>query len=305
MPYEITISDPSGELEATYVPEVGMIGNSLRHHGEELYHQGHGLAAYLDRAATFANPLLHPWANRLSEWEFELAGRRVTLDPHSRIAHKDGATGTPIHGLVAGSSHWSVVDADRDSLTAELDFAAVPEYMAAFPFAHLVRFRAGFRQGALVIDVTVEATGDHAVPVSFGFHPYFTLPGSDRRDWELQIPVARQALVDERMIPTGESLEIAPGQLDGPLGERTFDSGYDRLLGAEPVFSVADETRKIAVTHLSGYPVGQVYTPEDAHFICYEPMTAPVNALVSDHELPWVQPGESFTASYSIAVTSS
>ena len=37
MAYEITIADPDGTLEATFVPEAGMIGSSLRHEGEELF----------------------------------------------------------------------------------------------------------------------------------------------------------------------------------------------------------------------------------------------------------------------------
>jgi aldose 1-epimerase len=304
MPYEITISDPSGELEATFIPETGMVHNSLRHHGEELLHQVGGLARYVSQGSVFANCLLHPWANRLSEWEFDLAGRRVKLDPNVPITHRDGATGTPIHGLLGGSPHWSVVDADRNTVTAQLDFAAVPEYMAAFPFAHLIRYTATVADAVLKIDFTVYATGDQAVPVSFGFHPYLTLPNSDRRSWELKIPVARQALVDERMIPTGETVAIAPGELDGPLGDRTFDTGYDRLLddGVNTAFSVADDQRRITLTHCDGYPIGQVYTPEEAHFICYEPMTAPVNALITGEGLRWVEPGEDFTASYSISV---
>ena len=218
MTYEITISDPDGELEATFVPEVGMIGSSLRHEGEELLYQGGGLQAYADHGSTFALPLLHPWANRLRSWEFELDGRRVVLDPDSPITHRDAATGTPIHGLLTASPYWQVMDAERSVLVAELDFGAVPEYVAAFPFPHRVRYMASISGGTLTVAFAVIATGDVAVPVSFGFHPYLTLPGSIRRNWQMELPVARQALVDERMIPTGETESIARGALDGPLG---------------------------------------------------------------------------------------
>ena len=86
------------------------------------------------------------------------------------------------------------------------------------------------------------------MPVSFGFHPYLTLPGSIRRNWQVELPVARQALVDEHMIPTGETESIARGVLDGPLGNRTFDTGYDRLHGVVPEFTLADDRRQIALT---------------------------------------------------------
>jgi galactose mutarotase-like enzyme len=279
-----------------------MIGASLRHEGEELLHQGNGLQAYAEHDSTFALPLLHPWANRLASWDFELEGRHVVLDPESPITHRDSATGTPIHGLLGASPHWKVTDADRGLLIAELDFAAVPEYMAAFPFPHLVRYRASIEGTTLTVAFAVIASGEIPVPISFGFHPYLTLPGSDRRGWELEIPVARQALVGERMLPTGESLPVAPHEIDGPLAERTFDDGYPDLRGERPEFVLADERRRIALTHVSGYPVAQVYAPEASQFICYEPMTAPVDALISGQDLGWVQPGDEFEAIFTISV---
>ena len=303
MAYEITIADEAGALEATFVPELGMIGSSLRHHGEELLHQGDGLDAYATRGSTFALPLLYPFANRVSAWDFELAGRRVELDPDSPVTHRDGATGTAIHGLLAASPHWTLADADRHTLTAELDFGAVPEYIAAFPFPHRVRYRAALSEETLTLAFTIVADRGIAIPVSFGFHPYLTLPGSDRDSWELEIPVAREALGDERMIPTGETREIAAGELDGPLGDRTFDTSFDRLQDVpRPSFVVADEHRRITLTHVSGFPVTQVYASEASDFICYEPMTAPVNALISGDGLRWVAPDDEFEAVFTISV---
>jgi aldose 1-epimerase len=302
MPYEITIADRSAGLEATFIPELGMIGSSLRHEGEELFHQGAGLQAYAAHGSTFALPLLHPWANRIRAWEFDLDGHRVELSPGSPITHSDAQTGTAIHGLLAASPHWEVTDADRNMLRAELDFAAVPEYMAAFPFAHMVRYSADIQDTTLTLAFAVLATGDVPVPVSFGFHPYLRLPGSDRRGWNVELPVARRALVDDRMLPTGEFVDVAPQELDGPLADRQFDTGYPLLHGEQPQFVVADDRRRIALTHVANYPITQVFAPESSDFICFEPMTAPVDALVSGNGLRWVEPGQEFEATFTISV---
>jgi aldose 1-epimerase len=53
---------------------------------------------------------------------------------------------------------------------------------------------------------------------------------------------------------------------------------------------------------VSGYPVSQVYAPENSDFICFEPMTAPIDALISGAGLNWVEPGGEFTASFTISV---
>ncbi len=298
----ITIADREAAFEATFVPRLGMIASSLRHQGEELLHQGDGLDGYARRGFTFALPLLYPWANRLSAWDFQLGERRVALDPGSPIVHRDAATGTAIHGLLAASPHWLLAAADSDTLTAELDFGSVPEYMAVLPLPHIVRYTATVSGTALTVTLSVQPTGDAAVPVSFGFHPYLTLPGCDRRAWQLQLPVAGQALLDERMLPAGEVVAVAPGQLDGPLADRTFDASFPALTGEQPAFVVADEHRRLTLTHVAGYPVAQVYAPAGSQFICFEPMTAPINALISGDGLRWVEPGERFEAVFRISV---
>jgi galactose mutarotase-like enzyme len=305
MPYEINIADPDTGFEATFVPEVGMIGNSLRHEGEELLFQGQGLEPYRSHGATFALPLLHPWANRLRAWDFELGPEHIQLDPESPITHRDSMTGTAIHGLLAASTHWTVTDADRNTLTAELDFGRVPEYMAAFPFPHVVRYTASIEGRTMTVAFGVRATAEVDVPIAFGFHPYLTLPGSDRRGWHVEVPVAEQALTDERMLPTGETVDIGPGELDGALGDRTFDTSYPVVRGDQPEFVMADARRRLTLKHLAGYPVTQVYAPEASQFICYEPMTAPVDALISGDGLRWAKPGEDFEAVFSISVEQS
>jgi aldose 1-epimerase len=138
------------------------------------------------------------------------------------------------------------------------------------------------------------------VPISFGWHPYLTLPGVPRTDWRVELPVRRRAELDDRGIPTGESEPVAIEA--GPLG----DAGYDDLfpeLAERPVFALEGGGRRIELAFEEGYPVAQVYAPPDQDFICFEPMTAPTNALVSEDGLRCVQPGETFSASFSIAVT--
>ena len=221
---------------------------------------------------------------------YELAGRHVELDP-APIAHRDGATGTAIHGLLAASPYWTVIDADRGMLIAELDFGGRARVYRRVPVSAPPAYIASITGTTLRSRLRVTATGDVAVPISFGFHPYLTLPGSDRRSWQVELPVARQALVDDRMIPTGETESIAPGALDGPLGSAPstqLSAAARRSAGV----LVADERRRLALTFVSGYPVAQVYAPEESQFICFEPMTAPVDALISGEGLSWVQPGE-------------
>lgn len=278
----------AGELAAVFAPDVGMVGCSLRHRGDELLGQRGGLEKYRESGSSFGIPLLHPWANRLDR---DVDSPRVRRDPN----------GLPIHGLLTASPCWEVVSNDSQRLSAALDFSAHENLMSGFPYPHELRIEVELEASRLTITTRLRATGDDPVPISFAWHPYLTLPGVARSDWEVELPVRRRAQLDERGIPTGESeaVEIAPAA----LGEREYDDLFPELADA-PVFALAGGGRRLEVAFEAGYPVAQVYAPAGQEFICFEPMTAPTNALASGDGLRHAEPGEPLAARFSIAVLS-
>ena len=297
-----SLISPEAELEAVFAPGIGMIGCSLSHRGDELLGQRGGLARYEATGSTMGIPLLHPWANRLAGYRYSAAGRTVELDPDSPLIHQD-PNGLPIHGLLAASPYWELVGTDADftsaRLLARLDYAAHPELLEGFPFPHELRIEVNLQGPTLTLRTALTATGDSAVSVSFGYHPYLLLPSVERADWHVEIPATEHLVLDDRMIPTGatEPATIEPGR----LGDRTFDDGFTGL-GERPRFVLAGGGRRITVEFVDGYPYAQVYAPEDDDVICFEPMTAPTNALVSGDDLPLVEPGDSRSATFSITV---
>jgi aldose 1-epimerase len=302
----IALSAPKHGIEATFVPGAGMVGCSLTHHGEELLGQRGGLERYVAERSTMGVPLLHPWANRVGERRFEVAGREVDLDAADPQPSID-PNGLPIHGLLAAAPGWNVnareATEDGGRIAARFDFGADAGLIRAFPFPHALEVDVTLAGSTLTIMTTVEATGDVSVPVSFGYHPYFRMPGVERAAWEIEIPVRERLVLDERLLPTGEREEAAVST--GPLGSRTFDDAYAAPPNAAP-FTVAGRGRRIEVRFESGYPYAQVYAPDDDDVIALEPMTAPTNALVAGgSELPLVAPGQSFTATFSITVADS
>ena len=298
----LVLSTPDGTLQAAFAPEVGMVGCSLRHRGEEVLGQRGGLSRYAETGSTFGIPLLHPWANRLAGWEYEAADVAVGIDPERSPARAD-PNGLPIHGLLAASPLWERSEATADAgsarLAARLDFARDPALLAAFPFPHVVEQTVRLQRSTLSIETTLRATGQRPVPVSFGYHPYFRLPGVARADWRLEMPVRRRALLDERGIPTGEEEDFAADP--GPLGDTVYDDLFPGLADMAE-FRLAGGGRTVALTWERGYRWAQVYAPAGEELICFEPMTGPTNALVSGHGLELVDPGSSYTARFSITV---
>jgi aldose 1-epimerase len=300
----LTLSTPeAGGIEVAFVPEAGMVGCSLRHRGDELLGQRGGLGAYVAERGTMGIPLLHPWANRLASERFTVAGREVVLDSASPPVSRD-PNGLPIHGLLSAAAGWQVERheplGEGGLLVASFDFGAHEQLMPAFPFDQRLIVEARLAATTLTVVTSVRASGDVQVPISFGYHPYFTLPGVDRAEWEIAIPVDERLVLDERMLPTGEREPVDVEE--GPLGSRTFDDAYVAPSGGAP-FVVAGGGRRIEVTFDRGYPYAQVYAPADDDVIALEPMTAPTNALVTGGpDLPLLAPAEKYTATFSITI---
>ena len=275
-----------------------MVGCSLRHRGVELLGLGRGLGAYLAEGAVFGIPLLYPWANRLGAWNYEAAGRRVVLDRASPLLHGEEHC-LPIHGALAATSDWQVTGRGEDWLTAELDFAAHADLLAVFPFPHVLALAIDLAPGALRVATTVTATGDRPVPVSFGFHPYLSPLGEDRAKWIVELPARTELMLDERSLPSGAA-QARPAELF-VLGDRTFDDLF--AVPASPArFSVTGGGRRMTVELTSGYPYAQIFAPPGQPVICFEPMTAPIDALRSHDGLRTVAPGQSVQASFMLAV---
>ncbi len=293
------LASPEG-LVASYAPRAGMVCASLRHGGAELLGQRKGLRHYADTGSTMGIPLLHPWANRLARMGYRLGDVEVAIPRGSPLVHDDGQ-GLPIHGLLGGSDAWELVDCEADAeaarLSARLDFAARPELLTLFPFEHELHMDVTLRGPALAVRTELRATGDRAVPIAFGYHPYFQLPDVPRSGWELTLPVRRRMRLDERCLPTGETepADIAPG----PLGDTVYDDLFTEI---EPsaVFVLAGGGRRLEVAFGETYRVAVVYAPANDDVVCFEPMTAPTNPFEGGGPLGWVEPGGRFEASFEV-----
>jgi galactose mutarotase-like enzyme len=167
-----------------------------------------------------------------------------------------------------------------------------------FPFRHRLEVDARLSGPSLAIRTTLTAL-DEPVPVSFGYHPYLRLPGLPRERWRIAVPLTTRLPLDERMIPTGDREPVRIE--DGELGDRSFDEAFADVLDGTR-FTLAGGDRTITVTFAEGYGFAQLFAPPAQDVICFEPMTAPANALVHGHDLRVLAPGESHTGGFSITV---
>ena len=121
-------------------------------------------------------PLLAPWADRLDEADFYANGRKYSFNRSLRNVHFDGA-GHPIHGFLTLTPNWEVTGLEANAREARvksrLDVSRRPEWMAQFPFAHVIEMTYALRDGTLEVNTRVENKSREAMPLAIGYHAFF------------------------------------------------------------------------------------------------------------------------------------
>ena len=209
--------------------------------------------------------LLAPWSNRIAGARFEFAGRTHALTP-------DWPDGTAIHGLVKDKP-WRILD--RSPFSARLAFDSGAGTRYPFPFACVARYEIVDR--ALVCDLSVQNSGDAAMPAGCGFHPFFR-----RRLWEDEecLVTCRVAgrYPAEGQIPTGPAVPDAVTVRlaePRPLGALELDDVFDGFTGAAIGWPRAGVRAVFETSPALGHAV--VYAPVRAGsplpFFCLEPVS--------------------------------
>lgn len=240
-------------------------------------------------------PLLYPFANRLREDPW----------PEHPEVKRDG-NGLPIHGFLLRFSAWDDVVSTTNTATATLDWGSHPDLMTLFPHPHRLEVTFEVGDGSLRTTTRVTANGGSDVPISFGWHPYFTLPGVARKGLALEVPALRHVALDEHGLPvrnkTGRLSEDAAVSTGGPLDGRELDDLYQR---DDDVawYALQGGERSLKLWIDRSWTFVQLYSPDGADFVCIEPMTAPVAALSDSRDHPVTASGTSFEASFEASVS--
>lgn len=287
-------------VEAAFLPQVGMLGVSFRVDGREHLDLDGGVDRF--RAGhTVGLPLLHPWANRLSGWGYRASGIDVDLQGLDLPTDQNGL---PIHGTMLGPRRWEPLSPEkRSGSRAELVARFLyddrnPELHRAFPFPHEITIEVAVDGEGLGVTTSITPTGDRAVPISFGYHPYLRLPGTRREELAVHLPDRSHVLLDDGGFPTGEVVEedAAAVTLDEDV---SFDDHY--VLTDHRRISVGGRGMRVRLEYVSGFPHAQVFAPSGRNVVAIEPMTAPVDGLVAG-TCPVVDPGDTFEARFEVSI---
>jgi galactose mutarotase-like enzyme len=222
-------------------------------------------------------PILFPIAGALRDDQFQEGGKSHALKRHG----------------FARNLPWTIADqstADAAQMTLELVSSATTR--AQFPFDFKLDFTYSLAAGRLTITQRFTNTGEAAMPISPGLHPYFLV--LDDRKKEARVQTDATTAYDNRagrQVTLRAPIDLSASEVDLHLADhwprtvrlvRPGDRDLDLSLGVPDRILV-------------------VWTQRGKDFVCVEPWTAPANAL-NEGKAIRVPPQGTHETSFSIAV---
>jgi aldose 1-epimerase len=283
----ISLTDAVQGVEVKILPALGnRVYQMTVRDRNILYYPSGELSDHFQSRSLGGIPFLAPWADLLDEQAFWANGKRFRLN--MSLGNVWGQR--PIHGLLADSPLWEVMEVAADAVsahvTSRLQFWKYPDLMAQWPFAHEYEITHRLTDGVLELEATVTNLSVDPMPLAIGFHPYFQIPGVPRDEWIAHLAARTRVIADEHQIPTGE---MRPLDIPNPLPLRgtILDDGFTDLVRDEQGrarFSIQAGRQTIEIFFGPNYPVATIYAPALSHgkgedFLCIEPLTAIINGV--------------------------
>ena len=310
----LQLTDSTRSVEVSIVPSIGNLAYEMKVNGKNVFWTPYtGPGQLKAKPVLSGNPFLAPWANRLDQDAFYANGKKYSLDAGLGNLRRD-PNQKPIHGLLAFSPLWSVVEVKANGksawATSRLEFWKYPDLMAQFPFAHSIEMTYRLREGTLEVETSLQNLSADPMPVATGYHPYFRVHDAPREEWRVHVAAKEHFTLSKELIPTGERTPVTlpdPVPLKGTQLDDVF-GGLTRGSDGRASFWVEGGKERVTVSYGPKYTVAVIYAPAGRDFICFEPMSAVTNAFNLAHagvykELQSIPPGGRWTDSYWISAS--
>lgn len=251
--------------------------------------------------------VLAPWPNRVRDALWHLDGEPQHLDitePPRRNA---------IHGLLRNTAYREV---EHDASSVTLGALIAPQH--GWPFLLDTSVRYQLEPDGLTVTHGVQNLSSRRAPWAVGAHPYFRVGDVPVDQLTVTLTARVRIQLDERSNPATEHpvddpSAGGPGDLRSgrPLAGLTLDSPYGSLANragrADVAWLTAPDGRTTTLWADPAFGWIQAYTPHEfprpsgpGLAVALEPMTAPPDALNSGTDLIWLEPGESWSASWGV-----
>jgi aldose 1-epimerase len=233
--------------------------------------------------------ILFPFANRLKDGRYEWQGKTY------QFPINEPATGNALHGLgIERPMRVGEVRTEENLASITCSYQDAGDH-PAYPFPHTVFVTFRMEEPAhFTMEMRFQNDGDTAIPVGFGWHPYFQL-SEKIDDVQLQLPLGEWIEFDERMLPTGKRNPYLEFSQLTPIQSVNIDDCFAMPTDQGKIFVTLQGERGTLrywqETGLDKFNFLQLFIPESRQSLGVEPMTCITNGFNSGEGLITLEPG--------------
>ena len=272
----VYLHDRTTDSCVTVVPERGGIVTGIQVGDRQLL--------YLDRER-FANPelsvrggipILFPICGNLPGNCYIWKGKEYTL---------------PQHGFARNLPWKHASSSVKDAASLTLSLTHTPDTLKVYPFQFDLQFTYRWVGTTLTIDQQFQNRSDEVMPMSIGFHPYFSVGDKGL----LQFDVPTQNYFDRANNVRADFL----GTWDTALSE--IDAAFAPIERGQSLVAVVNDLDwGMTMTADPYFRYLVFWTVQGKPFYCLEPWSAPRDAINSGTDLLLLDSGATLTASLSL-----
>jgi aldose 1-epimerase len=243
---------------------------------------------------------------KLSPFVCRIAGGKYTFEGKSYEFDKKFPDGSAIHGILFDKPFTVLHKSIKENEASISLYYYYNKENPAYPFEYEITVQYTLqREGRLLIVTRVKNLSGGRIPMTDGWHPYFSLEG-EINNWFLSFRSRRMLAFDDKLIPLGHIEDNGKFYSPRPIGNEFFDNCFllEPDAGTMPALILKNHENGLRLSFFpdENYPYLQIYTPGDRKSIAIENLSAAPDAFNNGMGLHILEPGcsESFSVVYQL-----
>jgi len=301
---QVILTDPNSGTQVIILPGYGAMLHAFTVAAKNGLHNiidNYSSAAEIEKelATSFKSSKLSPFACRIP-------GGKYTYDGEEFEFENKFIDGTAIHGLLYNKAFRKMATfADEQKASAGFKYH-YKEEDEGYPFNYTCEVRYTLLpQNTLQVQTTIINLDDLPIPMTDGWHPYFTL-GGKVNDWLLYFGADAMLEFDEKLVPTGKLLPYDAFREPKLIADTKLDNCF--ILNGDESYAACTLGSEAAGLQLNlfpdaSYPFLQIFIPDHRQSIAIENLSAAPDAFNNKIGLLMLQPrhAQTFTVHYQVS----
>ncbi len=300
---QVILTDPNNKTQVIILPAYG----AMLHAFTVVTKNGpHNIIDnYSDKADIEKNLSLSYKSSKLSPFACRIPQGKYLYDGEEFEFENKFLDGTAIHGLLFNKP-FKMVNTFADEQRASASFRYhYKEEDDGYPFDYSCEIRYTLSQNnTLQVQTTIINLDDLPIPMTDGWHPYFSV-GGKVNDWLLYFRANAMLEFDEKLVPTGKILPYNTFNEPNLIADTKLDNCF--VLTDDDTYAACTLRNDDAGLQLNffpdtSYPFLQIFIPDHRQSIAIENLSAAPNAFNNKIGLLMLQPRhtQTFTVHYQV-----